>query len=298
MVSWKRVVIAVGIFIAYFLLITPYFLTIQDTLDTVSDEYNNLIKPPQPLNFVEPIAINTISEGSAFVQDTDIAVNLNITYPLGTLIVNENVNIFATAFLNITTKSANLTSFIIGFQNGLASPITYRNNIPLNGIFQFYNPYAVPNAEAQSITLFNNTSVAYGNMTIVWHAEGDYKPIIQLNFYDNTSRVVVDDSLVFHVYPLETLTQIETNKIALEANIASLKLSQGVLILGTIAIFALCVQIVDHTDYKCNYPENNVTKRQDCPYLVAKRRHEFYSVKRELPDKKEATNANSPEKEE
>lgn len=214
-------------------LIFAYVLWIYSPIATSIEQIN---QPSQPLSFEEPIAVNTLPDTAAFVQSTDIAVDLNITYPLGILIVNESVSIFATTFMNISINSANLTSFIIGFQNALADPTVYKNGIPHNGVFQVDNPYVFPNAVAQHMTIENDTDTEYRNITIVWHTDGDYKPIIQLNYYDGSSQVIVDNDLVFHVYPTNQLTQIETNRI-------NTLLTNALFLFGVLGLFLIAKEV-------------------------------------------------------
>jgi hypothetical protein len=305
MTKKKRWFIAFVIGIAYSLVLVLVLPNIITTLSKVSTEYDELIKPLQPLTVLEPIAFNPAGRQGYIVPYTDIEIALSVTYPNGILVTNENVSVVATVFWNITNNDAeNMTSFYLTFQNAVDYPLTFQNltyqdknfqtYFPMSGYFSFDNVMSMTNKTGRYY--LTGTALMQANRTIMWQQEGDYKPILQINYVGGSSLVNVIDEVVFHVNPREQLTQLETNRIGLEANIASLRLSEAVLILGTIAIVALCVQIVDRSDYECNYPKNNGTKHEDCPYLIAKRTHEIFIVKRKKEGKYQKEETKQPEK--
>lgn len=138
----------------------------------ILSDIEQITKPLKPLNFTESIDFNTVVQGTTYTSGTAVEVALNITYPLGILVVNENVSIVATAFLSITPQSNNLTSFYVGFQNGLLSPPMYQKVapslgetlVPLIGYMNFTNPFGqkYPNG---------GNAIDVANMTIEWPVE-------------------------------------------------------------------------------------------------------------------------------
>ena len=116
--------------------------------------------------------------------------------------------------------------------------------LPLQGILVFHNPI---NVESDSNTTFNNIYVN-SNMNITFPIEGDYKPIIGLEFKDNSTTYFEAKNTVLHVYPREQLKQLETERVSLESDLASLELSKAVFILSTIAVISIVVQIFRGSD--------------------------------------------------
>jgi hypothetical protein len=176
---------------------------------TVFSAYDEFAKTPQPYAFQIPMNI-FLSGYRGFATETDISITLNVTYPKGTLIIDEPVSIFAKAIFH-DTAFYKVTHVTVGFQNSLRYPLTYNQwGEPSQGALNFHNPEATTNP---NIGHEGNILTATSNLTVSWTIDGDYKPIIQLFFADNTSRVYVYDEVVIHVYPEEQLVQIEVNRV-------------------------------------------------------------------------------------
>lgn len=237
MPSKKRIAVAIIIAITYGIALMFYVPTIFTISNTISERYSDLTKPTQPRTFQEVSTVN-FQTNTRLASASDITFGYTFYYPNGTLVVDEPVTVTVKAVLK--TPAAKTVSVIsLGFQNQLPYPLTY-------------DIYGVPSSSGITLTNTNNTD-AFGNIvmtgqeTIFWPVDGDYQALMTVFFQDGSNQPMTMPDVVFHVYPKEQLTQIETNQISLETNQASLQLSEAVLILSTVSIFALIVQILDHT---------------------------------------------------
>ena len=230
------------------IILVTYFVVIGIFYPNISRTYSDITKPLQPRTFQIPIFIN--SNGTVgFTNGTDIEIGLSITYPNGTLVINEPVDLTVTVVLKgeAITK---IQQIDFTFQNWLTYPATSdTEGIAQQGTIVFSNNF--PNSPyypyGNSTPPSNANYISTGHSTVYWSVDGDYKPVFELFFFDGTnSPLTTVDSVVLHVYPQEQLTQIETNQ-------ASINLSVVVLIFSTVGIIALVVQIWDHTETECKY---------------------------------------------
>ena len=133
-------------------------------------------------------------------------------------------------------------------QNWLSYPVEYDEAfMPKQGGFSWSNRFSDKALYPDISNL--KTVVNQGGGQVFWSTEGDYHPLIEVTFVDGTRDIITSNDVVFHVYPVEYLTQIKTNQV-------SVTLSIVVLILSFFSVLALMVQILDHTDTECNYHKN------------------------------------------
>lgn len=279
----ERFVIAFVIFIIYASIVFPYYQNIQGTLVTTSQEIKQLTKPPEPYTYQIPLYFS-FNGSSPFINanETDFSFLLTITYPNGTLIPNEEVNINAIAVVGNVLQTLDHVAII--FPNSLVSPTVYDDNgFPKQGILSFSNPIG---GETQGIT-FSNITIE-SSLNVKWVIDGDYTPIIGFFFKDGTSKVYPTTNFVIHVYPKEQLTQSENSRVSLEGNQASLELTEAIFWLSTAAIVALLIQIVDRDDSKCNYTQAQTNEQNKCPYLEDKRKNRFRNIVEKKDEAQEA----------
>lgn len=244
--SNKRIAVVTIILTVYIIVIWVYYPTISGT-------YNDIMKSPQPRTFQIPIFFD-LKGSVGFINQSDVEIGLTITYPNGTLVINEPVDVTATVVLrDVAIKEIGEVDF--AFQNWLQYP-TFHDvlGIPQQGSLNFPNP----NEQYYSGNLTpspNLRIVITANTTVYWPIEGDYKPLIELLYFDGTKQAMTIDTVVLHVYPQEQLTQIETNQ-------ASISLAVVVLIFSTVGIIALVVQILDRSETQCKYPESHTDDNQ------------------------------------
>jgi hypothetical protein len=244
--SKKRITIAIIILATYLIAIAIYY-------PSVSRTYNDIAKSPQSRTFQIPLYIG-LSGVPELQNQSDIEIGLTLTYPYGTLVVDEPVGITAIVVLrNLGIKEVKEIDFT--FQNWLDYP-TIRDTlgVPMRATMGFPNPddqYYLGNMTPSP----NLSEVIQLNSTFYWSIEGDYKPVIELSSFDGTTQPLNVDAVVLHVYPQEQLTQIETNQ-------ASINLAVVVLIFSTVGIIALVVQILDHSEVQCKYTESHADNNQ------------------------------------
>lgn len=158
-----------------------------------------------------PIGQNMNLNGTLGFLESDIKFSLNFTYPHGTLIVDDPINITGSAVFRSLTAIDKVAYVQFGFQSCLFAPITQDSDgVPRQGYLVFYNPIHLENMTGQeydNIVLIQDDSI-----NVLWTLEGDYKPIIGIFFKDGTNKTLTSESMVLHVYPKEQLTLIETNK--------------------------------------------------------------------------------------
>jgi len=261
-------VISFCILIPYVLLIFPYVENNIEATEQLNQEIKELTKPPEPYTFQVPIYFN-FNGSSPFLStdETEFGFLLTITYPNGTLIPNEVVDINVTAVMNNIVTSIDHVAII--FPNALSYPISFgENNFPLQAIVDFQNQYSF---EAGYGNVFHNNYLEL-NTQILWTIEGDYTPVVGFFFKDGSSQIFEVSTFVIHVYPKEQLMQSENNRVSLKNNQANLELSKAIYWLSSVAvvvaIVTVFVQIVDKENYSQHQPSN----QQTCPYLEEKRR--------------------------
>lgn len=238
--------------ISYYVIVEPYWKDVQSTSDRISIELDELTKSPESNDFKLPMYFNfNESNPIGKINETDFAFILHLTYPNGSLIANDIIYVNATAVIDRIVES--LDKITLAFPNSLRYPLTYgENRLPIQGILVFDNPIRI---EGKINGTFTNI-YASSDMNITFPVEGEYRPIIGLEFKDNSTVYFEAKNTILHVYPEEQLKQLETNRVSLESNLASLELSKAVFILSTIAIVSIAVQIFSYNNDNCKYQPN------------------------------------------
>lgn len=233
------IILAFSILITFFIAINPYFVKNEMASQRLTQEIEELTKPNVPYTYQIPLYFS-FNGSSPFLNanETDFGFLLTITYPNGTLIPNEIVDINATAVMD--NAIAILDRVAIIFPNALSYPISYgENGFPIQAIVSFQNPY---NVEAGNGNVFHNNYFER-DVEVVWIVDGDYTPVIGFFFKDGTSKIYPTTNFVIHVFPKEQLTQLENNKVSLENNQANLELSKAVYWLSTVAVIVAVIAV-------------------------------------------------------
>ena len=247
MPSNRRKVTAISILVVYLIILSVYVFGIIIPLEgTISVRYNELTQTPKPYTFQIKMPFNLSNVyGVGLDTSMDVIIGVTFTLPNGTLVANEPVDISSTVALR-STAITRINYIDVVFQNCLTYPkYVDAQGVPVQGILTYNNPvnaYLATNATPPSPLVIGLNTKVY------WSIDGDYKPVIEVFFFDGTNLVIDVNSVVLHVYPQEQLTQYETERISLETNQASLRLSEAVLVLSTVSILALSVQIWDHPE--------------------------------------------------
>jgi hypothetical protein len=260
--KWRIVIALIVIIISAYVL-GSYYISYCDTKTTVDARYDELTAQPEPYTFQVPIymTINN-TDKIGMINETDIALLLEFTYPNETLVVNEPVFVNVTGLLDNAIE--NLDRITLVFPNSLVYPITYGDNhFPIQGIWSITNPYYF---EWGSGNTYHNLYVS-DTKTVIFPQEGDYSPIIRLVFKDNTNKTFYPDYINIHVYPKEQLKQYDTERASLVSSQASLKLSEAVFIISIVTVLALVFQILDHTESERKHtePTTDPQDKQTCP---------------------------------
>lgn len=239
-----RIIIAITIVIVSALLLIPFFFSYMEIKNSIDSRYNELSKPQEPYTFELPLYFDfngTSRFGS--INTADFGFLLNVTYPNGTLVINEPIEINFTAV--ITKVVETLDSVTVIFPSSLVYPVHYgENNLPSQGILFFENPFSTEGTEG---TIYHN--IFYQSTAVIcFPMEGDYKPLIKFTFKDGSSKIAEVTNVNLHVYPKEQLTALDTARLSLQASQASLRMSEAVFVLGTISVIALVVQVLDHSE--------------------------------------------------
>lgn len=222
--SNKNKIRKISCLIIVFLIIPLYTVF---TYLPVSSSIEEINRTPQPRTIQIPIVL-FLSGYTGFAPEADITITLNITYPYGTLIVDEPVKIDAIALLHEPIAIESIKRVSLGFQNSLLVNSTDSEVIhnsmgePLQGGLNFLDWTAdtVSYTDSNGNMYTSDVIIAYDSITLSWSIDGDYKPIIQW-FYrsgnpysgNTSSTVAIYNEVVIHVYPKEQLTQIETNRV-------------------------------------------------------------------------------------
>jgi hypothetical protein len=168
--------------------------------------YNEITNAPHSRNFQVTFSVylnNTIN-----IELPDVIIGLNVTYPNGTLVVDEPVTIFGKAVLN-TPQAKNIGNIAIAFDNAYEFP-------------QSYDSHGIQKFVTLNINNPNNEDELLGHINLSWPIDGDYRLIGYIIFYDGSLKSMNNNNVVFHVYPKEQLTQIQSNKISLVLTIVLL----------------------------------------------------------------------------
>lgn len=256
-----RFIIATLLLIVYIWAIFPFYQNIDTISKRTTEEISELTKPPEPYTYQIPLYFS-FNGSSPFMSsaETDFGFLLTLTYPNGTLVPNEIVDINITAVMDNVVTSLDHVAII--FPNALSYPISYgENGFPIQAIVSFQNPY---NLQAGIGNIYHNNYFE-GDCKAIWIIDGDYTPVIGFFFKDGTNKIYQTTNFVIHVYPKEQLTQLENSRVSLENNQASLELSKAVFWLSTVAIIALFIQIIDHSDNECYNPKNQPNKQEGQP---------------------------------
>lgn len=257
---FKIGIIAV-LLIFLFISVKPSWDDVQNRSDKISKEIKELTKPPEPktiellthLDFESTEPLGTTGE-------IDFSSLLELTFPNGSLIANDVIHVKATAVITHIIES--LDHITLAFPNSLEYPKRYKENrLPAQGILVFENPFDEMPSVVMGNTTFSEMEVfIVSEANITFQIEGNYRPIIGFEFDDNSTKYFEAKNTVLHVYPEEQLKILETERVALESNLASLELSKAVFILSFIAIFSIVIQIISYNSDKCQYQPTEQTE--------------------------------------
>jgi hypothetical protein len=209
-----------------------------------------------------------------------IACCLNFTYPNGTLIANVPVTVSG----RIHVENQHIDQVTIIFPNSLLFPLSNvaETGFPKQGSLNYIAPFngtvsvdynstsGIMIIDGKNGTLHGNIMVGSSDTQttqILWPIQGDYAPLIGVHFDDGTSQSFSIDDTKIHVYPPEQATQIESERVALEMNQASLKLSIAVFVLSILSAVTLFFQIVDRNETDCKYTQAQGNTQYTCPYV-------------------------------
>ncbi|MDD5240049.1 MAG: hypothetical protein PHH61_06340 [Candidatus Nanoarchaeia archaeon] len=237
-INTKRKSLGIVLIILYFLFV---FFFLWNTL-SISGE---IADSTSQRTFLVPINMNL--NGTRGFYQTDIRIGLNFTYPRGTLIVDETINIIGIAFLE-SERTKNISLIAISFENCLSSGKYDQFGLPKQAFLIFNN------SETTSGLVINQDTGRFGKLMCddvdaTWSIDGSYHPIIGIFYNDNTNTTMTIDDIVIHVYPKEQLTQIQTN-------IVTVILSIAVFLLSFFGVLDLFLNFWNYESQKCNYPKN------------------------------------------
>lgn len=236
-VNWKnnkRKVIAVFLSATFLTLIIGTFVSTFGSMIEIA-------VLPKERSFPLPIYINP-NGTRGFVDQPDIAIVLNFSYPKDTLTIGQLVEIGGLCFLNGEVAD-NISRITLTFQN-LMKYESIDSDIPKQAFLNFIN-----SNDSRGLAFAENGQLVYklnDNTTAKWFIEGSYKPIIGIFYENDTTSTLMINDVVLQVYPKEQLTQNETNKV-------TVILSVAVLLLGIIEVLTLAYYLWDYGSDKCNY---------------------------------------------
>jgi len=283
MLAIKTIIVSV-LLISYFIIVKPYWDDVQSTSKEISMEIDELTKAPEPNDIELPMYFDFNStEPLGKMGEINFAFILHLTYPNGSLIANDVIAVNATAVITSIVES--LDSITLAFPNSLNYPIAYKENrLPAQGILVFENIFdEMPSLVIENTTIPSKHIFLVREANITFPIEGDYRPIIGLEFKDNSTKYFEAKNTILHVYPEEQLKLLETDRIDLESNLASLELSKAVFILSTIAVISIAVQIFSYNNDKCKYQRN---KKEEQPKIIEKPKKEAQTSKKKNWTKK------------
>ena len=173
-------------------------------------------------------------------------IDLTISYPRGTLIVDDPVKISGIAFLN-NLRAQDMIFLNIGFENAQFYPVDQDNRGITKGASIIFQPTQEDNK-------------LKGDMTVSWALEGNYHPQIAYGIKNaavsgipqsvpvrnfspssNPTNMMLaasgtSPSVAITVYPKSQVAQIITNK-------AFLYLAIATYIVGAFSVFSIIVQL-------------------------------------------------------
>ena len=79
-------------------------------------------------------------------------------------------------------------------------------------------------------------SVLIGEAIVTWPLDGDFKPLMVLFFQDGSTQETTTQDIVFHVYPQEQLTQLESTNV-------SVILTYAVFVLTLLGVIGIGVEL-------------------------------------------------------
>ena len=165
---------------------------------------NNNLQQPRAFHIVfshnfDKIPFNIDNETS------DVTIDVTLTYPHGTLIVDDPVDISGIAILN-PSISRHVKSVTIYFQMAQAYPI-------------FQDENGITKGQDLLINQSQNGNKLTGNTTVVWTLEGTYYAEGGLVFTNETGTYALhlgfSSDVAITVYPKEKLAQIVTNNVSM-----------------------------------------------------------------------------------
>jgi len=154
----------------------------------------------------------------------DVDIDLTLTYPKATLVVDDVVTMVGLANLN-TVEAQKIAVVLLGFQNCLEYPLNKTNDIP--------------NFMTLHIANSNGTNKLIGETEGMWQLEGQYHASVILAFKNGT---VMDagysQDVAVTVYPKAQYAQIVTNNV-------SMALTVGVYLLTVMSTGSLILTLWD-----------------------------------------------------
>jgi hypothetical protein len=251
-----KIAIVTVFLIFSFLCVKPAWDDVQSRSDKISTEIEELTKPPESNTIELPMYFDFEStELLGKIGEVDFPFILELTYPNGSLIANDVIHVKGTAFITHIIES--LDRITLAFPNSLEHPKRYqKDRLLAQGILVYENPfYEMPSIVMENTTIPINVALVK-EANITFPIEGEYRPIIGFRFKDNSTKYFEARNTILHVYPEEQLKQLETERIDLESNLASLELSKAVFILTFIAMFSIVIQIISYNSDKCKHQPN------------------------------------------
>jgi hypothetical protein len=200
MTNWTKSKIGAIILLIFLtfivIVITPFIVTWYN--------HNNELQQERSFHIVYTVDTGP-TRGHTENETPDLLIDLLVTYPHGTLIVDDPVKIFGIAVLSETLRQTLTTSIALSFQNAQAYPYSQNEN----GI-----------TEGQQLNLWKlrNENLLIGNATIVWALEGTYYPTIvyrHLNSTGGEEEFSGTSDVKITVYPKSELAQITTNTVSM-----------------------------------------------------------------------------------
>lgn len=199
-VYWTGIKIVAIVLIIFLIIIISfcYFLPVIKTWNDINKELE------QERTFHIVFGYNFDSQMGVMENETrDLKIDINLTYPHGTLIVDDPVNISGIA-IQKETSDYNITSVTLSFQNALAYPVTQDENGFTKG---------------QNLILWErDENKLIGNTTFIWVLEGKYYPKLGFVYTNKTGRHVqtaTSPDVAITVYPKLELAQIITNSVSI-----------------------------------------------------------------------------------
>jgi hypothetical protein len=234
----KRRAFAIFLFAIYFLSLVIFIFSIRGLASDV-------LSASEERSYLFPINLNL--NGTMRLGEPDITFCLNFTYPKGTLVVDEPLDIIGLSVLRgKAMDDVNMT--LLTFQNCLRAESYDVFHFPKQAFLVFNN-----SDHNRALTFDDSGKTAYilcDDTEAYWSMDGDYKPIISIFYANNTNRMMVIDDVTIHVYPREQLTQMQSNSINLLLSIAGF-------ILGFVVVIDLCNNLWNYEAESCRYAKRN-----------------------------------------